>query len=70
MDVFGLPVSGPGIQFPPNLACLAQKSQGDAGIQTDFIANLFHRFDIVNLHRNSPTGNLENSGIDALALLQ
>jgi hypothetical protein len=68
--LFGLPVPGPGIQFPPNLAGLAQKSQGDEGIQMDLVANLFHRFDIVNLHRNSPTGNLENSGIDALALLQ
>jgi hypothetical protein len=71
MDVFGLPVPGPGIQFPPNLACLAQKSQGDEGIQMDLVANLFYRFDTFNFRCTSTAGNWEIriSSIVLLALL-
>jgi hypothetical protein len=57
MDLFGLLLPGPAVQFPPDLAYLAKKSEGDEGIQTDFVPNLLYRLGTFDFHCNSAAGN-------------
>jgi hypothetical protein len=57
MDLFGLLLPGPAVQFPPDLAYLAKKSERDEGIQKDFVPNLFYRLGTFDFHCNSAAGN-------------
>jgi hypothetical protein len=61
MDLFGVPLPGPPLQFPPHLAGFAQKSQRDEGIQADSAADLLHRLGTADLHSHSGTGKIDRS---------